>query len=689
MKKQSSKFVIDWTEIEDSSLIRYPQRQVSDRYNYKDWSNSTKAAPVLNLINIPDTQTRFDFKDADSKTKLWTGDVGERTDIASLNSSIKLDKIPAYNQEQQLITAIDNQILSSCSSKTKTSTKTKNFMPDISITFGKIEEPTIFPDERGKVNVVVSNQGQAKFKGPLTINLYASTDSILDNSPLNTLNPALEGTDELLGSLDLSYLNLVPGESKTFTLNFADAKFRTPSVVSPGAYYLLSEVDLNNSIVESNENNNLNSIFVSTPGTDVVLDWNSTLFNAIQANNIKIGKELEQGDIEGALELAALDPRNAAIVHLAIYDAVNAIDRSHASYFVNIDPSETVSASLEAAVVGAAYQALINLYPGEKDAFEAQKTRSLAEIPNGEAKELGYSLGVRVANEILQLRSNDGAIEAFFKPYTAQPIPGVWRPTINSSTDEIGGEALLPGWGDVTPFAISSVEDVIQSAGLEGPPALDSIQYAEELEQVRLFGGLEDTDVTDVIRTPEQTEIAKFWAYDRSDTFGEPYNLIAQRVALQQGNTITENAQLLALMNMAIADAGVVAFDVKYTYNQWRPITGIREADTDGNLYTVQDPNWKSLLDTPSHPDYIAAHSVLGAAAGTVLASFYGTNNISFNLTSQELPGVARYFQGFRDFVEENSISRFYGGVHLPSSNEAGLLAGTAVGNYVVDNFLV
>lgn len=678
MKKQSSKFVIDLTEIEDSTLVRYPQRQVSDRYNYKDWSNSTKTAPILNLIDIPNTQ--FDVKDADSKTKLWTGDVGAFTDIASINNSIKLDE----TQAQQLITASDSPTLSSLSSKTTT----QNCLPDLSITFGKIEEPTIFPDERGKVNVVVSNQGQAKYKGPLTINLYASTDSVLDDSPLNTLNPALEGTDELLGSLNLSYLNLAPGESKTFTLNFADANFRTPSVVSPGAYYLLTEVDPNNSIVESNENNNLNNIFVSTPGTDVVLDWNSTLFNAIQANNIKIEKELAQGDIEGALELAALDPRNAAIVHLAIYDAVNAIDRSHDPYFVNIDPSETVGASLEAAVVGAAYQTLINLYPGEKDAFEAQKVRSLAEISNGAAKELGYSLGVRVANQILELRSNDGAIEAFFKPYTAEPTPGVWRPTINSSTGEIGGDALLPGWGDVTPFAISSVEDVLQDTGIEEPPALDSIQYAEELEQIRLFGGLEDTDITDVIRTSEQTEIAKFWSYDRSGTFGEPYNLIAQDVSLQQGNTLVENARMFALMNMAIADAGVVAFDVKYTYNQWRPITGIREADTDGNPYTVQDPNWKSLLDTPSHPDYMAAHSALGAAAGTVLASFYGTDNISFSLTSQELPGVARYFQGFREFVEENSISRFYGGVHLPSSSEAGLIAGTAVGNYVADNFL-
>jgi hypothetical protein len=686
MKKLFPKLVNNFGEIEEPAIFPDQQDQVSV-ITQRGQSQSTRPLTVnpygarnsllndspLNLKlestkQIPNSQTNkagdtLGVSVANQRTQLWSDDIYDGVDTFEISASFS---------------GTDN-----------TSMKNQKRLPDLTIDFGTIEEPTIFPDEQGKVSVVVTNRGQAKFNGPLTLNLYASTDAILDNSPLNTLNPALEGTDELLGTLNIPCVKLAPGKSQTFTLNFADPEFRTPSVVSPGAYYLLAEVDPNNSITESNEVNNLNSIFVSTPGTDVVLDWNSTLFNAVQANNIKLTKELEKGNIEAALELIALDPRNAAIVHAAIYDAVNAIDRSHSPYLVNIDPSEAAGASPEAAVVGAAYQTLINLYPGEAAAFEAQKIRSLAEIPDSPAKEAGYDLGIRVANQILQLRSNDGALEAYFKPYTAQPAPGVWRQTINSSTGELGAEALLPGWGDVTPFAISSVEDVLGATGVDAPPALDSIQYAEELEQVRLFGGLENTDVTQILRTPEQTEIAKFWAYDRADTFGEPYNLIAQDVALQQGNTLAENAQLFALMNMAIADAGVVAFDVKYTYNQWRPITGIREADTDGNPYTIQDPNWKSLLDTPPHPDYMAAHSVLGAAAGTVLASFFGTDNISFDIPSQELPGVARSFNGFSEFVEENSISRFYGGVHLPSSSEAGLIAGTAVGNYVFNNVLV
>ncbi|KYC35301.1 hypothetical protein WA1_09115 [Scytonema hofmannii PCC 7110] len=556
-------------------------------------------------------------------------------------------------------------------------------LPDLVIDFGNIKEPTIFPEEQGKVEVVVSNQGQTTFTGPLTFDIYASTNSVLDDSPLNTLNPKLEGTDELLGNLNARRVDLAPGESRTFTINFADPEFRTPSVVSPGAYHLLAKVDPGNDVVESNETNNVTSAFVSTPGTDVVLDWNSTLFNAIQANNIKLAQGNPEAD-------AALDSRNAAIVHAAIYDAVNAIDQSYSSYFVNIDPSKAAGASLEAAVVGAAYQTLIDLYPGEAAAFEAQRLRSLAEIPDGAAEDAGFNLGVDVANQILKLRENDGLAEAVAVVYTEKPAPGVWRPTpTRGETTPNFGEAVLPGWGNITPFAISSVEDVLQGTRVDGPPSLDSAQYAAELKQVRLLGGLENTDVTRITRTPEQTEIAKFWSYDRLDTFGEPYNLIAQDVALQQGNTLAENARLFALLNFATADAGLVAFDVKYTYNQWRPITGIREGDTDGNPNTIQDTNWQPLLDTPPFPDYIAAHSAIGAAAAQILASFYGTDNISYSIPSQELPGVARSFGSFSEFAQENSISRLYGGIHLPSSNQDGLTAGIAVGNYVFDNILV
>ncbi|HEY9798397.1 MAG TPA: CARDB domain-containing protein [Leptolyngbyaceae cyanobacterium] len=212
------------------------------------------------------------------------------------------------------------------------------FKSDLVIKFGDIlETPTIFPDEQGKVKVVVTNQGIGRFRGPLDLNLYASTDPVLDDNPLNTLDPPLRGKDELLGTLNLNNVNLKPGQSKTFTLDFSKPEFRTASVVSPGSYYLITEVDPGNSIRESNENNNQASTHISTDGTDVVLDWNSTLLNAIQAVATR------------PITAPPFGARNSAIVHAAIYDAVNAIDRSYTPYLVNIDASGT-GASPEAAV---------------------------------------------------------------------------------------------------------------------------------------------------------------------------------------------------------------------------------------------------------------------------------------------------------------------------------------------------
>lgn len=553
-------------------------------------------------------------------------------------------------------------------------------LSDLKTEFKLVEPPPGLSEEEGKVEVVVTNQGTKLYKGPLDVNLYASADSVLD-FPLNEGD--LAGTDELLGNLEQSEISLTPGQSKTLTLDFATDEFRAPTVVAPGAYHLIAEVDPNNTIAEKEENNNIANTFVSTPETDVILDWNSTFLNAIQANGIKF----VEGDPEA---VPALDPRDGAIVHTAMYDAVNAIERTHQPYFAHIDASEVECASSEAAAVGAAYQTLINLYPTEKDIFEAQRIRSLAEIPDGVAEETGFELGVEVANQILELRSDDGVFEAFTKPYTAEPTPGIWRPTPSNTTGEPGAEALLPGWGDVTPFAISSVEDILHSTGIDGPPSLDSEQYARELEEVRSLGGLEDTALTEVTRTPEQTEIAKFWALDRFDTYQTTgqYNVIAQEVALEQGNSLAENARLFALLNTALADAGAVAFDAKYTYNQWRPITGIREADTDGNPDTVQDSDWNPLLDNPPFPDYIAAHTTSAGAASQVLTSFFERDDISFDVHSQELPGTSRSLNSFSEIAEEVGQSRLYAGVHLRSSNEEGIMAGKAVGNSVFDNIL-
>lgn len=559
---------------------------------------------------------------------------------------------------------------------------------DLIVEFGSIEGLTVFPDDQGTVTVTVTNQGDEQVNGPITLDLFASTDAVLDRVPLNILDERLEGTDELLGRVTSQAFNLAPDESTTLTLDFARLdELRTPSVVSPGAYYVIGQIDSNNIVVESNEGNNVTGAFVSTEGTDVVLDWNSTLLNAIQA--------LGKGGAPGiAPPLAA---RNMAIVHAAIYDAVNAIEQTYSPYHVSIEPSEAFGASPEAAVVGAAYQTLINLFPTQAATFEAQRFRSLAEISDGSAEDAGFALGVRVANKILELRSNDGADAADDVPYTPGRGLGDWRPTPPTFAP-----ALLPGWGEVTPFGISSVEDVVTASSprLDGPPDYGSEEYLRDLNEVLRLGERNSTE-----RTEDQTQIALFWAYDRPDTFRPPghWNEIAQEVTLQQGNTLVDNARLFAMLNIAMADAGIVAWDRKYTFNQLRPITAIRQ---------TTDLDWTPLLNTPPFPDYISGHAAFAGAAGQVLRSFFGSE-VSFDITSQELPGIARTFSGtvdengniidsFTQAVREDALSRIYAGVHVPSSQitefgvtatdvvaiDDGIAAGRAVSNFILDNII-
>lgn len=518
--------------------------------------------------------------------------------------------------------------------------KVKFFDNDISDDGNKV--PTRFPDQKGKVEVAIANQGTKEFKGPLNINLYASTDSLLNSN------------DELLGSLNLRMINLAPGESKTFNLKFLTAKFPTPVSVAPGAYYLLAEVDPGNTIAQSNEINNLDSAFVSTKGTDVVLDWNATLLNAVATDNT-------------APPVAA---RNMAMVHVAIYDAVNAIDQTHSDYYV--DAVAPQGASREAAAVAAAHRILVNLYPTQTATFNTQLALSLAEVADGQSENDGVALGQFVADQILDWRSTDGSSNLV--DYTPGTEPGDWQPTPPGFLP-----ALLPQWFDVTPFAITST-DQFQP---DGPEALDSAKYATEFNQVKELGSIDSTT-----RTDDQTEIAKFWA-DGPGTFTPPghWNQIAESVALAQGNTLSENARLFALLNIAQADAAIVAWDAKYEYDLWRPVTAIQQADTDGNPDTIADPNWEPVLVTPPFPEYVSGHSTFSGAADAVLTSFFG-DNLSFTTGSLSTPGISRSFNSFSEAASEAGMSRIYGGIHFDSGNEDGLAAGRALGNYVAENFL-
>ncbi|MEL6442422.1 MAG: CARDB domain-containing protein [Cyanobacteria bacterium J06621_8] len=564
-------------------------------------------------------------------------------------------------------------------------------LQDLRVQFSGVElAPGVLPDEQGIVNVTVTNLGPNSLVDG-SLNLFASTDLELDLDNLNqggdflpgTNIQVLEGTDELLGTLN--GINLAPNEARSFTINFATEEFRNPSVVSSGAYNLIAQIDPSNAVAEIDETNNQAVQFVSVAGTDAILDWNSVFLNAVQTQG-KLdainGVSLTDSTIPGVAP--PIEARHAAVLSIAQYEAIQGINSGSYDY-LGVGISVPLGASAEAAAVGAGYQVLRTLFPEQASTFDLQVNYSLAEIQDDPAAEqIGFNFGVTVAEQVLASRADDGSDVAQV-PYESVSAPGYY-----SEIHENGEvSALLPEFGNVTPFALDDVANFRPA----GPPEYGSEQFIQETEEVRLFGGLENTENTQLLRTPDQTEIAQFWAYDRQDTFRPPGQWIgiAQEIALDQGNTLEENAQLFAQLNVALADAGIVAWDTKYTFEQQRPFRTITHDELTGVTF---DPEWEPFLDTPPFPDYISGHSTFGGAAAAVLEDFFG-EDITFEIASQELPGVTRTFTGSGDLSSfdqaalENANSRLYGGVHIASANFDGLTTGQLVGEYVADNFFI
>lgn len=461
---------------------------------------------------------------------------------------------------------------------------------DLRVQFADIEQaPETFPGEQGRVQVTITNDGNESLTDG-SLNLYASTDRELDLDNLDTNDDyiegteleALQGTDEYLGTLD--GIDLAAGESSTVTIDFATEEFTNPSVVSPGQYNLIAQVDPDNTVAELDENNNQAVQSVSADGTDAVLYWNSVFLNAVQTQG-KLdainGVEFSDDTIPG--EAPPFEARDAAIFGISQYEAINAINGGESQYLDgSITPPE--GASAEAAAVGAAYQVLATLFPEQADTFNIQKDDSLAQINDSDSAEsAGFDFGIQVANQILAARENDGSAEA----QTPLSETNYYENTEAGSPDGV----LAADFGDVTPFSITSAEDFRP----DGPPEYGSEEFIQDTEFVRQIGGRGDTEVTQNLRTADQTEIAEFWAFDRDDTFRPPgqWIQIAQEVALEQGNSLEDNAKLFAQLDVALADAAIVTWDTKFEYNQQRPYNTIVEDDVAG---VTNDPEFEPLL---------------------------------------------------------------------------------------------
>jgi hypothetical protein len=367
--------------------------------------------------------------------------------------------------------------------------------------------------------------------------------------------------------------------------------------------------------------------------------------------------------------------RNVALVQVAVFDAVNAIDRSYEPYAADVKASR--GASKEAAAAQAAHDTLSALYPSRQAVFDAALAEDLAGIAPGRARQ-GVAVGQEVARQILELRASDGAgTPASYTPPNTDP--GQWQPTDVDSTGKPipAGSVNVPL---VTPFAIESPTQFQPVA----PPALASAEYAAAFNEAKALGSR-----TGSTRTADQTQIALLWRVPFT-MFGV-WNRIAQGVAREQNTNIADTARAFALMDVSIHDGLQTSFASKFHYGLWRPVTAIRRAGEDGNPATEADPTWTPLHpSTPPYPTYAGNAATIGASAATALADVFGTNAIPFDVdwSPYGFAGVTRSYNGFWDAADEQARSRVYGGIHFSFDSAAGQQIGADVAGYVTDNFL-
>jgi hypothetical protein len=524
--------------------------------------------------------------------------------------------------------------------------------------------------------------------------LFASTDRLLDSqdvrltaSPIQILLPR-----SMSNSVNIAY-------------NTQLADLAQPS------YYLIAKIDADY-LVELGAalDNNKSLSLANVANSDPILVWTSCALNAVKSagSNGKPGV----GPTVGS--------RLAAMLTTAMLNTVAAFDPSVKVYNPNGTISlPTISAGIDrnAAIVGAAQRILSLELPGESTIIQDQLNSSSQALTAAGLSQANINaslaVGAAIADQIRALRANDGS--ANNTPYTAPtPPPGlegyVWMPATSGPMMDV---ALGCNWGSVTPWMISGPSNPkFKSDGLQARPDVNLGLYAEQLAEVRLFGGLTNTATTTLQRTADQTDIAKFWAYDRPDTF-RPYGQlldIAMEVAQKQGTDQATNAELLASLSTSMADSVICAWNEKYTEVQPRPydlITG-QFSDNDNTPVTVRDAEWRTLLspingvESPPFPDYMSGHSVMGGAFAAVMTNFFG-DNVTFSTTSQDLPGVVRSFSrstetdqagttvtrsSFYNAGMEDAISRIYGGVHIREACLDSFDVGHRVGNAVAEMFL-
>ena len=410
----------------------------------------------------------------------------------------------------------------------------------------------------------------------------------------------------------------------------------------------------------------------SVLANDIVIDWNQVL------NEVLLKDDTVQNP--------GMASRSMAMTNLAMYDALNAVNPVYQQCF-SYPTTPSLGASAEAAALQAGYRVLSSIYPAQQSYLDARRSEILSELSDAFDVAAGIAYGDTVGQAIVDARNGDGFMEMV--PYAPTNQPGHWQPDPLNPDQEAWG----PEWGNLDTFVIASTAEYIPPE----MPAITSQRYADAFREVKELGAKDSST-----RTAEQTAIGLFWAYDRAG-MGTPmrmYNRILQTVATDQGNTVEENARLFAMASAAVADAGIAAWDTKFTYDFWRPVTGIRQADSDGNAETIADPTWEplgapggTLADgtvvqdfTPPFPTYVSGHASFGGALFGTLAEFYGTDEISFEVVSDEMPGMVRSYDSFSQAMAENGRSRVYLGIHWDFDDTEARTLGSQIAAYVAAN---
>jgi hypothetical protein len=400
----------------------------------------------------------------------------------------------------------------------------------------------------------------------------------------------------------------------------------------------------------------LSSPAATAPSVNPVVQWNRALLEIVRT--------------VGAQPATVHSTRSFAILHAAIYDAVNAIDRTHRPYLVRLS-GVSRTASQDAAAAAAGHEVLVTLYPLFSARLDEQLQQSLAQVPDGAKKTEGVRIGHDVADSILARRSHDGSADSPI-PFVFGNAPGDYQ----STPPNFPPQPQFTHWSHVTPFALERANQFRPGP----PPPLTSKAYSDGLNEIKSLGIADGATAT-----ADQALTGRFW----NGAIQNYWNEIAQTASLARHLTTAQNARLFALLNLALADGVIAFYDAKYSYNFWRPVTAIRAADTDQNPETVADANWlPEAGKTAPDPSYPGAHAVLSAVGAGVLTAVFGKDHSSFSVTSEVLPGVARSFSTFGDAAREAALSRIFAGQHFRFDLTAGERLGREVADLVVDRFL-